>query len=165
MLNFLFVLRGSHFWGMESCFTQLFIPVLKTYLGAAILQCSYRALQRVATLQNQSLALQLCFGFKSLLPAPRGLLAAGFEGGLGRALGRCRCRGRCWCRAGRQQPRAAHSLPEAFWSPLFFPPLLFLGCCSMFFQHFLFQMKPKEYNPEQEVLLTRDPSPGLAAER
>lgn len=35
----------------------------------------------------------------------------------------------------------------------------------MFFQHFLFQMKPKEYNPEQEVLITRDPSPALAAEQ
>lgn len=35
----------------------------------------------------------------------------------------------------------------------------------MFFQHFLLQTKPKEYNPEQEVLLTRDPSPALAAER
>lgn len=35
----------------------------------------------------------------------------------------------------------------------------------MFFQHFLLQTKPKEYNPEQEVLLTRDPSAALAAER
>lgn len=49
-----------------------------------------------------------------------------------------------------------------------FGPVFFffsLGCCSMFFQHFLFQMKPKEYNPEQKVLITRDPSPALAAER
>lgn len=75
MLNFLFVLHGSHFWGMESCFT-LFIPVLKIHLGAAILECSYRALQRVATVRKSSLTPQLCFGFKSLPPAPREPLAA-----------------------------------------------------------------------------------------
>lgn len=34
----------------------------------------------------------------------------------------------------------------------------------MFFQHFLFQMKSKEYNPELEVLVTRYPCPALAAE-
>lgn len=70
MLNFLFVLHGSHFWGMESCFI-LFIPVLKIYLGAAILKRSYQALQRVATVHNQSLTFQLCFGFKSLLLVQR----------------------------------------------------------------------------------------------
>lgn len=34
----------------------------------------------------------------------------------------------------------------------------------MFFQHFLFQMKSKEYNTELEVLVTRYPCPALAAE-
>lgn len=34
----------------------------------------------------------------------------------------------------------------------------------MFFQHFLFQMKSKEYNPVLEVLVTRYPCPALAAE-
>lgn len=83
VLNFLFVLRGSLFWGVESCFT-LFIPVLKMYLGAAALECSYRAPQRVATGQNWSLTLQLWFGFKSLLPAPgepRAARRAGTGGG------------------------------------------------------------------------------------
>lgn len=43
----------------------------KIHLGAAILECSYLALQRVATVWNKSLTLHLYFGFKSLLPAPR----------------------------------------------------------------------------------------------
>lgn len=70
---------------------MLFIPVLKIHLGAAILECSYRALQRVATVRKSSLTPQLCFGFKSLPPAPRGAPGsregkAGSEGALGRAL-------------------------------------------------------------------------------
>lgn len=56
--------------------SHLFIPVLSIYPGAAVLERGYQALQRVATVQNQSLALQLRFGFKSLLPAPGGPRAA-----------------------------------------------------------------------------------------
>lgn len=126
-------------------------------------------------MQTWSFALQLHFGFKSPPPAPRELLAAqgtaGSEGGLG-----CALRGRPGARAlpgmglaaPQQPPRAeaaagrarpAWFLPEAFRPPIF----LSLGCCSVFFQHFLLQTKPKEYNPEQEVLVTRDPGPALAA--
>lgn len=46
------------------------------YLGAAILECSYRALQRVAAVQNWGLTPQLHGGFQPLLPAPREPLAA-----------------------------------------------------------------------------------------
>lgn len=61
----------------------------------------------------------------------------------------------------RCRPRTARSAPA--WSllaPFFF---LSLWCCSTFFQHFLFHTKPKEYNPEQEVFITRDPSLGPTA--
>lgn len=144
------------------------------YLGAAILECSYRALQRVATVHNQSLTLQLCFGFKSLLPVLREPRQPTGHGQVG---------GRPWpcpSLAPGPGPRLAVPQQPLVGEPLLaehdllssclkaFGPMVFffsLGCCSMFFQHFLFQMKPKEYNPEQEVLITRDPSPALAAER
>lgn len=126
MLNFLFVLHGSRFWGAESCFT-LFIPVLKTHLGAAVLECGCRALRRVALLWD------LARG-PSCLHRGTGLV---------------------WGRPGD----ALGIPPEASRSCFF----LSLGCCSTSFQHFLFQTKPKEYNPEQEVFITRDPSPVPAA--
>lgn len=94
--------------GERSHASHLFIPVLKIiYPGAAVLQCGSQALQRVGTVQNQTLALQLRFGFKSLLPAPGGPLAAHgarlvlrealavpLAGGAGAAATRGLCRGR-----------------------------------------------------------------------
>lgn len=76
------------------------------------------------------------FGSQSLLPALRD------RAGLGEAW-------RC--------PRGSRLKPLA---PIFSS---LWDAVPRFFQHFLFQTKPKEYNPEQEVFITRDPSPVPAA--
>lgn len=143
--------------------------MLKIYLGAAIPECSYRALLRVATVQNESLTLQLYFGFKSLPPALREPLAAQRSRLVLREALAVPWQARLGCPdcgdpAAAGSPQAEHSLRSFHLRP--FGPIFFSlwGCCSTFFQHFLVQMKSKEYNPELEVLVTRYPCPALAAE-